>query len=91
MSCREFNCLWLYGLVGGEACRPDKLGVVFLLTKDQERLQAMEVWPTAAASGSVGGRVIDHFRERISVIVVRATGPRTLLTVKGQHVPERIG
>jgi Fe-S-cluster containining protein len=48
-SCREFECVWLQGHIGNEEQRPDKLGIMFTMTKNQEQyvLHAWEVWEEA--------------------------------------------
>ena len=51
-SCREFHCLWLRGaLDGGEALRPDALGVMFdyfqRASTGETHLIAHELWPEA--------------------------------------------
>lgn len=87
-SCREFNCLWAYGLLP-EGCRPDKIGIVCVPTGDQTRMQAMEVWP-GAAKGDIARVVLDSVRAKMDVIVVHSQTRRTLLTVEGRGLPDAL-
>jgi hypothetical protein len=51
-SCRDFNCLWLRGVMDSDlALRPDRLGVMFdwfySLATDRDRCIAFELWSGA--------------------------------------------
>jgi hypothetical protein len=70
-GCDGFECVWLMGL-GTPADRPDRLGVVFALARNQESGQlgilARELRPGACRSDS-GKQLIGGIAKRLPVLV----------------------
>lgn len=87
--CRGFLCLWAMG-VTPEDCRPDKVGIVLVPTKDQQRVQAMEVWP-GSSKGDKARVICGAIQGQMDVIVVGEGGHRVLLTVRGRPQPKGLG
>lgn len=78
-GCREFNCVWRFG-VGTPDDRPDKSGVVFDITNPDEKvpmLVARPAWPGAFEKAQAYfDRLIaeGHF-----IILVDLEGPPTII------------
>ncbi|MEO0514125.1 MAG: hypothetical protein AAF086_02370 [Planctomycetota bacterium] len=93
-SCRDFRCLWLDGHLE-ESDRPDKLGVIFTTTHDDQvgvHPLIVEAKPQGADSDAVRD-AIQRLTEKSPVLVLTAAGgtfhPRqkpttTPLTIDGQ-------
>lgn len=93
-SCRDFRCLWLDGHLE-ENDRPDKLGVIFTTTHDEQvgvHPLIVEARPQGADSDTVRD-AIDRLTHKSPVLVITPAGgtfhPRqrtttTPLTIDGQ-------
>ena len=77
-SCREFHCAWVRGAVaGGEATRPDALGVMFdsfvERGDDVTRVIAFELWP-GALDGALARSVVEGLAAGHEVALSRRDG-----------------
>ncbi len=84
-SCRKFECMWRYGL-GSNRARPDKSGVMFVMTPDRYGLVAFvdARQPNAWRKGE-GARVVDEYLGKgVPVFVATPKSRKALL-------PERSG
>jgi Fe-S-cluster containining protein len=82
-TCRGFDCLWLNGFIqGDERRRPDKLGLMFAITRivelRQDVLTAWEVWPGASQEDS-GNWFLKRLAEKYKLVVVLAGEPKMAL------------
>ena len=90
-SCRSFRCLWLDGHLG-EDDRPDKLGVIFTTTFDEQvgtHPLLVEAVPGRADDPSITA-AIEQLREKSPVLVLRPAGG-TFHPLKSVATPLTIG
>lgn len=69
--CRNYQCLWRYGILGGdERRRPDKLGVMLTLDTHEKHIvfEAWELWDGALTDGS-GKWLIDALSQKYGVML----------------------
>lgn len=85
-GCRKFDCLWRRGL-GSNRARPDKTGLVFILTEDRFGLIALVDRKNPNGwKKSEGKRLIDEMTASgIPVFVASPTGRRAFLPEKSAH------
>lgn len=63
-SCSNFECLWRQGHIGGEAHRPDKIGIMWTVNKD-DTYQAWEV-----SEGSADNEKVRYMLAKIAQSLV---------------------
>jgi hypothetical protein len=77
-GCRDFNCIWRYGLLGA-AHRPDKLGIVFDVSRAAVKtLLARQVWPGAFEQAA---ELLDRLvsEGHVNVLVDDSAGTRRVI------------
>lgn len=70
-SCRDFDCLWLQGLIP-EDFKPNKIHLVFAMTTDGKRLVLHKdpTWPDTYKEGPVGEYIEGVAQAGVDVIVI---------------------
>ena|SRR5687768_17173147 len=80
-SCTQFECLWLQGHIGGEQHRPDKLGLMWTLSKT-DAFTVWEVW-----EGATDGEKQQYFMKKMAekfVFIIKRIERSMLLM--GRHL-----
>jgi Fe-S-cluster containining protein len=96
--CKDFRCLWHYGVMRGEQ-RPDRIGIIVTLTEPnapylppgvEQALIIREVWPGASTKGEGSWYIQEMARTNIVIVIDggsrRLLGPQHLV----HHVQARL-
>lgn len=84
-SCREFQCMWLQGLVGDESTRPDKLGLMFRLDDDRflgRVIVCHEVYPGALEKEETARYLYEVAKIQMVILTTREREKRILGPLK---------
>lgn len=84
--CQDFECIWLSGWLGGEAHRPDKLGVMFSIWKHHGEyvLHAWELWPKAFEDDKVK-RILIEVGRNATFVAAKYEGQMALVGTKSNN------
>lgn len=88
-SCRDFECLWLKGLIlTDDGHRPDRCGLVLTAHPEQRTVEAVETSP-GSSEGPDARALIERLRAaQLNVVVTRPSGRERLAPLTTSARPE---